>query len=575
MNQKAFVFVALLAMIVGWTACRLSGKTGLPPGDADNGGLVMNPGFEAVVLVDSLQGAARHIAVNDNGDLYVKLRFPQEDGGNAAIRDNDNDGKADEVVRFGEYEDKTSYGTAMRVHKGYLYFSSVTRVFRQRLTGDLVPTSEIETIVIDTQPPLQHDAKPIAFDNEGHIYVPFGAPSDCCQVSDRAPGSPGMFPCTLLDLRGGIWQFDENKAGQYQKDGVKYATGLRSVVALAWNEQDNNLFTAAHGRDYLHPTWPKIFTEWQGSVLPSEEFLRLKPGAKVGWPYYYYDQIQKKKFLNPEYGGDGKKQGGADTVTQPVMGFPGHFAPNDLLFYKGNQFPARYKQGAFIAFHGSTSSAPYAQAGYFIAFVPFKNGSPSGDWEVFADGFAGIDTVRNVSDAKYRPMGLAEGPDGSLYVAETEKGKIWRIMYKGDSTFGEAQLTAMAKRKLTAPNTKQPDEVKDNLDPGFSTPEAASYNIYCGVCHQRNGMGDGRFPPLVESEWVKGDPTVAINIVLRGMDGNITVKGKTYNNRMPGWGWLSDEVIAETLTYVRTHFNNESAVTPAQVAEARQKLKKK
>src|SRR5690606_26428720 len=134
---------------------------------------------------------------------------------------------------------------------------------------------------------------------------------------------------------------------------------------------------------------------------------------------------------------------------------------NDLHFYEGDQFPERYKNGAFIAFHGSTIRAPYPQAGYFVAFVPFENGAPSGPWDVFADGFAGVDTIVNTRDALARPMGIAMGPDGSLYISESVKGKIWRIMYKGDKDeFGEAQLANMEERKKTQPNIKHPDEIE-------------------------------------------------------------------------------------------------------------------
>ncbi|MCC6289700.1 MAG: PQQ-dependent sugar dehydrogenase [Chitinophagaceae bacterium] len=556
-----------------FTGCR---HKGLPDGDADNGGLFLPKGFEAVVVVDSLTGAVRHLAVNDNGDIYVKLRFPQPEGGNAALRDEDNDGKADVVKLFDDYIDKSSYGTAMRIHNGYLYFSSVTRVFRQKLTpGELVPESNIELMLTDTQPPRQHDTKPIAFDKKGNMYIPFGAPSDCCQVQDRTPLSPGIDPCPIRELRAGIWKFDANKPNQFQQDGQRYATGLRSIVALEWNNEDDNLFTVMHGRDYLHSTWPQYYSEWQGAVLPSEEFLRLKDGADAGWPYYYHDQLQEKKMLSPEYGGDGKKTGRGDTCAQPVVGFPGHFAPNDLLFYSGNQFPKRYKNGAFIAFHGSTSSAPYPQVGYCVAFVPFQNGSPSGAWEVFADGFAGVDTVVNTSDAAYRPMGLSQGPDGSLYVSDSEKGKIWRIMYKGDTTkFDASSLTAMNKRKLEAPNLKLPDEIKDNLDKENSSPEAQNYNIYCAVCHQRNGEGSGRFPPLTGSEWVTGDKVIPVNIVLNGMEGDITVMGKSYNNKMPSLGLLPDESIAQIVTYIRRHFNNNTdTVTTEDVRKARKALK--
>lgn len=96
-----------------------------------NGGLVLPGGFSAVVVVDSLKGRARHLAVNDNGDIYVKLRFPDSMGGNAALRDTDGDGRADVIETFDDYQDRSSYGTEMRIHDGYLYFSSVTRIYRQ------------------------------------------------------------------------------------------------------------------------------------------------------------------------------------------------------------------------------------------------------------------------------------------------------------------------------------------------------------------------------------------------------------------------------------------------------------
>ena len=86
-----------------------------PEPDPDNGGLVLPEGFSAVVVVDSLQGAARHLTVRDNGDIFVKLRFVQEDGGNAVLRDLNGDGKADTIQRFGNYENDGNYGTAMKI----------------------------------------------------------------------------------------------------------------------------------------------------------------------------------------------------------------------------------------------------------------------------------------------------------------------------------------------------------------------------------------------------------------------------------------------------------------------------
>lgn len=550
----------------------------MPPGDPGNAGLFLPDGFEAVVVADTI-GRARHLAVNDNGDVYVKLRSPRPKG-IVGLRDTDNDGKADIIEVFGDYEDTGEYGSGMRIYNGYIYFSTAGEVYRQKLTpGELVPTSKVELILKDDYKNdvhgAEHIAKPITFDNDGHMYVQFGAPGDVCQELDRIPGAPGLDPCPELEEHGGIWQFDANKLNQTIKDGKRFATGIRSVVGMSWNNADNHLYALQHGRDDMHRTWPARYTRWQSAVLPSEEFLKLKEGDDAGWPYYYYDHMQKKKLLNPEYGGDGKKEGNGAKMTQPVFGFPGHWAPNDVLFYTGDHFPERYKNGAFIAFHGSTIRNPYPQAGYFIGFLPFSDGKPTGEWEVFADGFAEVDTIINTRDAKYRPMGLAQGPDGSLYISESEHGRIWRVMYKGKGSFGQAQLAEMEKRKLL-PHIKTPDEEKDIVK-GPVMSKSPIYTTYCVSCHQADGKGDGnRFPPIAGSEWVTGDKDRLIKVLLEGLEGPITVGEKKYNNVMPSHSFLNDQEIAQVLTYIRQNFgNNADEIKPIDVYSIRKNLSNK
>jgi glucose/arabinose dehydrogenase len=153
-----------------------------------------------------------------------------------------------------------------------------------------------------------------------------------------------------------------------------------------------------------------------------------KQGDNAGWPYIYYDELVNKKIVAPEYGGDGKKS--TNDYINPAIAFPGHMAPNGLLFYTGNMFPEKYKNGAFIAFHGSWNRAPEPQKGYFVVFVPFKDGKPTGKWEIFADGFSEKETIQSPRDAVYRPCGLAQGADGSFYVSDDNKGAIYRITYK-------------------------------------------------------------------------------------------------------------------------------------------------
>jgi glucose/arabinose dehydrogenase len=467
--------IFILGLLIFLTSCQNKKTFVTLKTDEDNGGLFLPDGFGALVVADSI-GPSRHLAVNDNGDIYVKLRVTTGDSGNMALRDTNNDGRADIFQRFGDYPNDGSFATEMRIHNGYLYFSSEQVVYRQKLTpSSLIPEGKPEVIVIDRFPIRWHNAKSLAFDNRGGLYVTFSAPTNNCEdwysIGYVSGGSTanvkGENPCQQLNDFGGIWKFDENKLEQYQSDGQRFATGLRSVVGLSWNEEDNSLYAVLHGRDYLYGHAPQYFSPWQNAVLPAEEFLKIKEGDDFGWPYSYYDPFKHKRILAPEYGGDGIQE--ADGYANPIMGLPAHWAPNDLLFYKGNQFPARYKRGAFIAFHGSTNRAPYPQAGYIVAFIPFENtmqkgqGNPTDKWEVFADGFAGTDTITNMSDARYRPMGLSEGPDGSLYISDSKKGKIWRIVFNADpAKFGEAQLLDMEKRKSRT-YLKIPDEKTDNL----------------------------------------------------------------------------------------------------------------
>ncbi|MDA9550640.1 PQQ-dependent sugar dehydrogenase [Flavobacteriaceae bacterium] len=407
----------------------------VPSTDPDNGGLILPQGFGALVVADSV-GPARHLAVNTNGDIYIKLRIDTGDKGNMALRDVDGDGKADIFKRFGDYPNDGRFATEMKIHNEYLYYSSELVVYRQKLDpNNLIPKGKPEVIMVDEYPIRWHNAKSLAFDNKGGMYVTFSAPTNACEDLRLTAGDPnavvkGEFPCSQLNILGGVWRFDENKLEQRQSDGVRFATGLRSIVGITWNKEQDNLYAVNHGRDYLHNHAPDYYSKWENSVLPSEEFMLIKKDDDFGWPYTYYDHFKSKRMLAPEYGGDGKQE--AKGYAEPIMGLPAHWAPNDLLFYTGSQFPDRYKDGAFIAFHGSTNRGPYPQAGYIVAFIPFKEGRPAGNLEVFADGFTGTDLVKQMKDSKYRPMGLAQGPDGSLYISESKNGKIWRVIFNGD-----------------------------------------------------------------------------------------------------------------------------------------------
>lgn len=400
----------------------------LPACEPDNGGITLPDGFCALVVADKL-GAARHLEVAPNGDLFVAIRNqPKLPGGIVALRDTNGDGRADVQERFGD-----DGGTGIKLHNGYLYFARDTAVVRYRLKpGALRPEGPPE-VIATLREQRGHPAKGLAFDGKGGLYVNVGAPSNACQSADRKPGVPGQDPCPLLEKHGGVWKFDENRLGQSQEEGGRrYATGMRQNFAMAWHPTAGGLYLVQHGRDQLDTLWPDKFTAEQNAELPSEEFLKVDEGADFGWPYCYHDWQQGKRVLMPEYGGDGRTVGRCDKYPAPLLGFPGHWAPNALIFYTGRQFPEKYRGGAFVAFHGSWNRAPLPQGGYNVAFVPFTGGKPAtGKFEIFADGFAGKTPLMDRNEARYRPSGLAQGPDGSLYIGEDRTGRIWRVVYRG------------------------------------------------------------------------------------------------------------------------------------------------
>ncbi len=353
-----------------------------PVCDPGNGGLTLPQGFCALVVADGL-GAARHIAVASNGDVYVALQGDADKGGGVALRDTKGDGKFDMKEHFGE-----GSLTGIGIRNGYLYVAGMNSVLRYKLTpGQLKPAGAAETIVSGLPGVRQHGDKGLTFDGKGSLYVNVGAPSNACQTKDRQAKSPGQDPCPILEKNGGLWKFDENKPGQKQEDGTRVATGLRQFPAIAWH--DDAVYIAMNNRDQLDVLWPGLFTAKENAERPAEPLYRAVPGSNFGWPYCFYDYGQKKFLLSPEYGGDGKIVGRCTEFTAPVAAFPAHWAPVDIMFHSGKQFPARFKDGAFIAFHGSWNRSPEEQAGYNITFQPFSKGKPSGDFEVFATGFTG------------------------------------------------------------------------------------------------------------------------------------------------------------------------------------------
>jgi len=406
----------------------------------DNGGLTLPAGFCATVFADSL-GHVRHMVVAANGDVYANSWSGSyySDGSTPpapfliALRDTKHDGHADMITRFGDsLANGGAGGTGIALYKGALYAESKDKIVKYTMDSAFAPKGAPATVVSGLPLAGDHPMHPFVIDGTGQLFMDVGTKTNSCQVKNRTLKSPGINPCTELLTRGGIWSYDANKTGQTYSPAGRYATGIRNAVGIAL-DASGQLYSTQHGRDQLSDNWAGLYTPQQGADLPAEELLRIVKGGDYGWPKCYFDSTQKKLVLAPEYGGDGGKAiGDCDKKLEPIVYFPAHWAPDALTFYNGSQFPAKYKGGAFIAFHGSWNRAPEPQEGYRVVFVPFADGKPHGnDYETFANDFAGTPTPQPTT-AKYRPTGLAVAPDGSLYISDDVHGRIWHVTYKGD-----------------------------------------------------------------------------------------------------------------------------------------------
>ncbi|HTM23562.1 MAG TPA: PQQ-dependent sugar dehydrogenase [Vicinamibacterales bacterium] len=534
----------------------------LPTPDPDDGGILLPPGFRALVVADNLvvgrkvgntSERLRGIAVAPNGDIYAKGKS----GGIFALRDTDGDGRADAIKEFGPGDG----GTHIAFHDGWLYHSSRTAVYRYRYTaGELVPTSELQTVVSHLPAEQDHDAKAFAFDDQGRMLVEIGSPYNVYSTPDRQFGAKGMDATEFQKTYGGFWRFDPNKLNQTQADGVRFSTGHRHALALVWNPVSKNFFMVQMGRDNLNVVDPVHYDALDNAERVSEVMHVLREGSNFGWPYSYWDPFKKAHMVAPEFGGDNFKRVDPDPYDKPVVAFPAHWAPIQMTLYTGTQFPEKYRGGAFVAFHGSWNRAPRPQAGYQVAFVPFDGkGMPTGAYETFADGFAGKPEFVNTSDARFRPAGVAVGPDGSLYITDTEKGRIWRVIYTGEAGAATARRAASA----PAANRATADE---------GSRGARLYQQVCAACHMPDGKGvSGMQPPLVGSAVVAGDPRTLIRTILNGPAQVLPADRPKYANLMPPMSAvMNDADIADTLTFIRRAFGKGAPpITAAQVAAER------
>jgi len=560
-----------------------AGSAGACP--SSDAGLRLARGFCATIFADDL-GHPRQMVMAPNGVLYVNTwsgvyygngKLPPG-GFLVALQDRAGKGKADVIERFGAtVKSGGAGGTGIDFYKGALYAEINDKIVRYPLpSGSIVPRGPGEVIVSGMPLGGDHPMHPFVIDQDGSMYVDMGTESNACQEKNRSLQSPGIQPCPQTLTRGGIWRFDANRTNQKFSPAERYATGIRNAEGLAIDATHHILYATQHGRDQLSENWPKLYRPEQSAILPAEELVKVVKGGDYGWPECYYDAVQKKLVLAPEYGGDGgRKLGVCANKLGPVAAFQAHWAPDDLVLYEGRQFPSRYRGGGFIAFHGSWNRAPFPQSGYNVTFQPLSDGAATGKCEIFADGFAGSDELKGRGKAAHRPTGLAVGLDGSLFVSDDAGGRIYRITYVGGEADANVHGTpcpdASAPAGAKLANAAGPPEGLNEESPagkaaaanlpvprgstkaavalGDRVYHAQSGTATCTGCHGTDGRGTALGPDLTAGKYVWSNGSLA------GIEKTITegvAKPKNYRAAMPAMGGaqLTAEQVSAVSAYV-------------------------
>jgi len=353
-------------------------------------------GFQVSAFADNLSDA-RWMAVASNGDVFLAEPpggYSAKAGGKITVlRDSNNDGKADQRFTFLPASAGFVYPHGLAFHDGYLYVGDVRGIWRFPYKDGQTSAGKAEKVtskVADLAPKNGHITRNIAFGPDGGLYLALGSKDN---ISDAKPGAQ---------------VFKINADGSMSE----FASGIRNPVGIAFAPGTSNLYVVTNERDGL------------GDDLPPDYLTSVKQGGFYGYPYAYIGK-------NPDPVWGPKDPGGkvASTITPDVL-FHAHSAPTGLVFYTGSNFPAEYKNDAFVSLHGSWNDGN--PTGYKVVRVHFQNGKPVNGYENFATGFwNGMGNAGEPAKVWGRPVGLAVAKDGSLLIADDTANVVWRVTYTG------------------------------------------------------------------------------------------------------------------------------------------------
>ena len=355
-------------------------------------------GFRIETFAENLINP-RMIRVANDGTLYVTRR---KVGDVVMLRDANGDGRADESEAERKVVATRPQMHGIEIDGDTVYLTTVADVYRtkRREDGTLEP---LERIVSDLPAGGQHPNRMVVKGPDGKLYVSVGSTCNACAETDQENA-------TMVRM---------------EPDGSSraiFATGLRNTIGYAFEPDTGELYGMDHGID------------WLGDNEQHEELNHLVRGKTYGWPYIYADGKANPQDYPP---GGITMDEWRERSTEPVGLYTPHAAPMQLDFYTGDAFPEEYRGDAFIAMRGSWNRKP--PSGFEVLRIRFEDGKPAG-FEPFVTGFLIEDDASPSGWSQMaRLAGLAQGPDGALYVSDDANGVIYRVSYDGKSGDGDAK----------------------------------------------------------------------------------------------------------------------------------------
>ena len=344
-------------------------------------------GFTVTRFADNLEHP-RWTYIAPNNDIFVAEANTKNSADRVTLlRDTDEDGEVDERMIF---KDGLNQNFGMLALNGYFYIANTDGLYRWPYKeGDTKLEGEGEKIVdLSASGYNNHWTRNIITNEAGDkIYISVGSSSNV--------GEHGM---EKEVRRANILEVNPDGSGE-----IIYANGLRNPVGMDWNPVTGDLWTAVNERDEL------------GNNLVPDYITSVKKGGFYGWPFSYYGQIKDPRWEDEPH------DSLVTAAIVPDVPVGSHTASLGLTFYTADDFPAEYKNGAFVGQHGSWNRKPFS--GYKVLYVPFDQGKPQ-EPQDFLTGF--IANEEN-SEVYGRPVCVAVAPDGSLLVNDDDSGIIWKV----------------------------------------------------------------------------------------------------------------------------------------------------